>query len=124
MDVYRTNLGGEVKDKVGPERDYRHPDDYREPVIDFALKASEEAVEQCGVFDSPQIPRERWGVVIGSCNAGLLAGEGGDRRRREGKEAPSELLLLLSPQAGAESPAPALGLQGPPPSGNPPGAGR
>src|SRR4051794_27197814 len=113
MDVYRTNLGGEVKDKVGPERDYRHPEDYREPVIDFALKASEEAVEQCGVFDSARIPRERWGVVIGSCNAGLLAGEEWYRRRREGKEAPSELLLLVSPQAVAESLASAFGFKGP-----------
>ena len=39
--------GAERRDrlqKVAPERDYRHPDDYREPVIDFALKASEEAI--------------------------------------------------------------------------------
>src|SRR3954453_14164719 len=113
MDGYRTKLGGEVKDRVGPEHEYRHPDDYREPVIDFALKASEEAVEQCGVFDSERIPRERWGVVIGSCNAGLLAGEEWYRRRREGKEAPSELLLLVSPQAVAESLSSAFGFKGP-----------
>src|SRR5919198_6175417 len=62
MDVYRTKLGGEVKDKVTPERDYRHPDDYREPVIDFALKASEEAVANCGIAGSDRIPPERWGV--------------------------------------------------------------
>src|SRR3954468_4444695 len=43
MDGYRTKLGGEVQERVGPEREYRHPDDYREPVIDFAMKASEEA---------------------------------------------------------------------------------
>src|SRR3954453_19690532 len=113
MDGYRTKLGGEVKDRVGPEHEYRHPDDYREPVIDFALKASEEAVEQCGVFDSERIPRERWGVVIGSCNAGLLAGEEWYRRRREGKEAPSELLLLVSPLGGAESLASSFGFKGP-----------
>src|SRR3954466_10744933 len=113
MDGYRTSLGGEVKDRVAPEHDYRHPDDYREPVIDFALKASEEAVHQCGVFDSGQIPSERWGVVIGSCNAGLLAGEEWYRRRREGKEAPRDLLMLVSPQAVAESLASAFGFKGP-----------
>src|SRR3954466_7008661 len=63
METYRTTLGGEVKEKVGPEHEYRHPDDYREPVIDFALKASEEAVANCGVGESGQIPPERWGVV-------------------------------------------------------------
>ena len=71
MDTYRTNLGGEVKDRVAPEREYRHPADYREPVIDFALKASEEAVGDW----ADKVDAERWGVVIGSCNAGLLAGE-------------------------------------------------
>src|SRR3954447_15733608 len=113
MATYRTSLGGEIKERVGPEREYRHPEDYREPVIDFALKASEEAVQQCGVFDSGQIPSERWGVVIGSCNAGLLAGEEWYRRRREGKEAPSDLLLLVSPQAVAESLSSAFGFKGP-----------
>src|SRR3954465_8611344 len=113
MDVYRTKLGGEVKDRIAPEREYRHPADYREPVIDFALKASEEAVGQCGVAESGQIPAERWGVVIGSCNAGLLAGEEWYRRRLAGKEAPSELLLLVSPQAVAESLSSAFGFKGP-----------
>src|SRR6201991_2726084 len=77
MEAYRTKLGGEVQERIAPERDYRHPDDYREPVIDFALKASEEAVGECGIADSGQIPAERWGVVIGSCNAGLPPGEEG-----------------------------------------------
>src|SRR3954470_23878774 len=113
MEGYRTNLGGEVKERVGPEHDYRHPDDYREPVIDFALKASEEAVDQCGVAESGRIPPERWGVVIGSCNAGLLAGEEWYRRRLAGKEAPSDLLLLVSPQAVAESLSSAFGFKGP-----------
>src|SRR3954451_22970379 len=113
METYRTNLGGEVKEHVAPEREYRHPDDYREPVIDFALKASEEAVGQCGVAETGKIPAERWGVVIGSCNAGLLAGEEWYRRRLKGVEAPSELLLLVSPQAVAETLASAFGFKGP-----------
>src|SRR3954454_12903489 len=113
MDTYRTKLGGEVQDRVAPERDYRHPEDYREPVIDFALKASEEAVGQCGIAESGQVAPERRGVVIGSCNAGLLAGEEWYRRRLAGKPAPSELLLLVSPQAVAESLASAFNFKGP-----------
>src|SRR4051794_9462165 len=109
MDTYRTSLGGEVQEKVAPEHEYRHPDDYREPVSDFALKASEEAVGDW----ADKVPAERWGVVIGSCNAGLLAGEEWYRRRLAGKEAPSELLLLVSPQAVAESLASAFGFKGP-----------
>src|SRR5690348_3560338 len=88
MDTYRTSLGGEVKERIAPEHEYRHPDDYREPVIDFALKASEEAVGEL----ADKVPAERWGVVIGSCNAGLLAGEEWYRRRLKGEEAPSDLL--------------------------------
>ena len=74
------------------------------------MKASEEAV---GGWSEGQIPAERWGVVIGSCNAGLLAGEEWYRRRLAGKEAPSELLLLVSPQAVAETLASAFGFKGP-----------
>ena len=109
MDTYRTSLGGEVKDRVAPEREYRHPDDYREPVIDFALKASEEALGDW----ADKVDAERWGVVIGSCNAGLLAGEEWYRRRLAGQEAPSDLLLLVSPQAVAETLASAFGFKGP-----------
>src|SRR3954447_18888482 len=109
METYRTSLGGEVQEKVAPEREYRHPDDYREPVIDFALKASEEAVGDW----ADKVPAERWGVVIGSCNAGLLAGEEWYRRRLKGLDAPSELLLLVSPQAVAETLASAFGFKGP-----------
>ena len=85
---------------VAPEREYRHPDDYREPVIDFALKASEEAVGAAAASAIGQIPPERWGVVIGTCNAGLLAGEEWYRRRLKGEEAPIRELLLLVAAAG------------------------
>jgi 3-oxoacyl-[acyl-carrier-protein] synthase II len=75
MEGYMTKLGGEVKDTAQPEHDYPHPDGYREPVLDFALTAAEEAVAQCGVQPGGKIPAERWGVVVGTCNAGLLAAE-------------------------------------------------
>ena len=38
MEGYRTTLGGEVPSTRSPEHEYRRPDDYREPVIDFALQ--------------------------------------------------------------------------------------
>ena len=75
MDGYMTTLGGEVQESVAPASEYRHPSDYREPVVDFALKAGEEALANCGIAATEQIPAERWAVVVGSCNAGLLAGE-------------------------------------------------
>jgi 3-oxoacyl-[acyl-carrier-protein] synthase II len=113
MEGYRTKLGGEVKERPEPEHDYRHPTDYREPVLDYALKASEEALEQCGVAATQRIPAERWAVVIGSCNAGLLAGEEWYRQRREGKTPSPELVLLVSPQALAQGLASAFGFKGP-----------
>src|SRR5262245_8243172 len=74
MDTYRTRLAGEVQQFVRPKREYRHPEDFRDPVIDFALKAAEEAFEASGI-DLKRVPAERWGVVVGTCNAGLLSGE-------------------------------------------------
>jgi 3-oxoacyl-[acyl-carrier-protein] synthase II len=113
MEGYRTKLGGEVAEKAPPEHDYRHPDDYREPVVDYALRASEEALAKCGVAATGRIPPERWAVVVGSCNAGLLSGEEWYRRRKHGGAASPELLLLVSPQALAEALAGAFGFKGP-----------
>src|SRR5438270_10640856 len=73
MDGLRTKLGGEVKERVAPEHDYHHPSDFTDPVIDFTMKAAEEALDNCGV--GSEVPPERWGIVIGTCNAGLLSGE-------------------------------------------------
>jgi len=113
MEGYMTEIGGEVKEQAPPEHDYDHPDDYREPIIDFALKASEEAVEQCGVHASGQIPPERWGVVVGTCNAGLLSAEKWYREKTAGENPDPRLLLLSTPQALAESIAGAFGAKGP-----------
>ena len=113
MEGYMTKIGGEVKEQAPPEHDYKHPDDYREPIIDFALKASEEAVAQCGIHASGQIPPERWGVVVGTCNAGLLSAEKWYREKTAGKDPDPRLLLLSTPQALAESIAGAFGAKGP-----------
>jgi 3-oxoacyl-[acyl-carrier-protein] synthase II len=113
MDGYRTRIGGEVQDVVLPEHEYPNPDGYREPVIDFALKAAEEAVARCGVHPSGAIPADRWGVVVGTCNAGLLAAERWYRERRQGNSPDPQLLLLSTPQALAEVLAAAFGVKGP-----------
>jgi 3-oxoacyl-[acyl-carrier-protein] synthase II len=113
MDGYMTKLGGEVKQKIDPEHDYTHPDGYREPVLDFALKATEEAVQQCGVLPGGQIPPERWGVVVGTCNAGLLAAEKWYRGKMEGGSPDPKLVLLSTPQALAETLAAAFNVKGP-----------
>jgi 3-oxoacyl-[acyl-carrier-protein] synthase II len=113
MEGYMTQIGGEVKEPEPPEHDYDHPADYREPVIDFALKASEEALEQCGVHASGRIPPDRWGVVVGTCNAGLLSAEEWYRKKLAGEEPDPRVLLLSTPQALAEALAGAFGAKGP-----------
>jgi 3-oxoacyl-[acyl-carrier-protein] synthase II len=113
MEGYRTTLGGEVQQTRTPEHEYARPDDYREPVLDFALAASEEAFAKCGVHPSREIPPERWGVVVGTCNAGLLAAEKWYRDRKAGKDADARLLLMSTPQALAETLASAFDIKGP-----------
>jgi 3-oxoacyl-[acyl-carrier-protein] synthase II len=112
MEGYMTKIGGEVKEEAPPATDYEHPD-YREPIIDFALKASEEALEHCGVHASGKIPPERWGVVVGTCNAGLLSAEKWYREKGAGEDPDPRLLLQATPQALAESIAGAFGAKGP-----------
>ena len=68
-------------------------------MIDFALKAAEEAVANCGVHPIGAIPAERWGVVIGTCNAGLLAAERWYSRKRKGEDPRPAAPAALDPQA-------------------------
>ena len=109
---YRTRLAGEVREEVVPQHDYRHPADFRERVIDFALKAAEEAVAHGGI-DFDRVPPERWGVVMGTCNAGLLAGERWYMERMKGGTPDPQLLMLVPPQALAEAIGGAFRLKGP-----------
>jgi 3-oxoacyl-[acyl-carrier-protein] synthase II len=112
MDGYRTRLGGEVQDPAAPEHSYLNPDGFHDRAIDFTIKAAEEAMANCGVQVGP-IPAERWGVVIGTCNAGLLAGEEWHVRRKRGERPDPRLVLLVPPQAMAEALSGAFGLRGP-----------
>ena len=59
------------------------------------------------------MPAERWGVVIGTCNAGLLAGEEWYARRKRGEQPDPRLVLLVEPQAFSEALASAFELKGP-----------
>jgi 3-oxoacyl-[acyl-carrier-protein] synthase II len=113
MEGYMTKLGGEVKEQAPPEHEYPHPEGYREPVLDYGLKAAEEAVQQCGVQPGGQIPPERWGVAIGTCNAGLLAAEQWYRGKMKGESPDAKLVLLSTPQALAETIASAFDVKGP-----------
>jgi 3-oxoacyl-[acyl-carrier-protein] synthase II len=112
MDGYRTELGGEVREDFAPTHEYLHPDGFHDRAIDFTMRAAEEAMERCGVGVGP-VPAERWGVVIGTCNAGLLAGEEWYARRKRGEQPDPRLLLLVEPQAFSEALASAFQLKGP-----------
>ena len=112
MDGYRTKLGGEVQSDPTPQHEYLNPDGFHDRAIDFTMKAAEEAMERCGV-GTDGVPAERWGVVVGTCNAGLLAGEEWYRRRKDGEDPDPRLLLLVEPQAMSEALSGAFGLKGP-----------
>lgn len=111
MESYRTRMGGEVE-PVLPVTPYIHPGSFREPTIDFALKAAEEALAASNMgFD--QIPAERWGVVIGSCMGGFPSARVWYAGKKAGENPDPTLLLSFSPQAIAEAVSGALGIKGP-----------
>jgi 3-oxoacyl-[acyl-carrier-protein] synthase II len=112
MDGYRTKIGGEVQQEAPPEHEYLNPDGFHDRAIDFTFRAAEEAMDRCGVGVGP-IPPERWGVVIGTCNAGLLAGEEWWVRKQKGETPDPRLVLLVPPQAISEALSGAFGLKGP-----------
>jgi 3-oxoacyl-[acyl-carrier-protein] synthase II len=109
MDGYRTQLGGEVTDDFTPTREYLQPDGFHDRAIDFTMRAAEEAMSSSGTA-AEQVPPERWGVVIGTCNAGLLAGEEWYAKRKRGENPDPRLVLLVEPQAFSEALASAFQL--------------
>jgi 3-oxoacyl-[acyl-carrier-protein] synthase II len=112
MEGYRTAIAGEAKQLRDPQHDVGYPEGHRDLALDFALVAAEEAMAACGV-DTTVIPADRWGVLLGTCNGGLLSGEHWYRARMRGEEADPHLLRFVSPQALAEALSGAFGLQGP-----------
>jgi 3-oxoacyl-[acyl-carrier-protein] synthase II len=112
MDGYRTQLGGEVTEDFTPTREYLQPDGFHDRAIDFTMRAAEEAMSSSGTA-AEQVPPERWGVVIGTCNAGLLAGEEWYAKRKRGENPDPRLVLLVEPQAFSDALASAFQLKGP-----------
>jgi 3-oxoacyl-[acyl-carrier-protein] synthase II len=112
MDGFRTRMAGEVQHEVTPQHDYNRPPDFRDPVVDFAMKASEEALANARVGPG-SIPAERWGVVMATCNAGLLSGQRWYEARMRGETADPRLLPLVPPQGLAEALSGAFGIRGP-----------
>ena len=114
MDGYGTDIGGEVQSEVSPSYDYlaAFGGHEREPAVDFALAAAEEALAQAGLDG---VPADRWGVAFGSCNGGLRSAEKLARRAEDGPlpEDDGRHYLLVPPQAIAEALSSAFGLKGP-----------
>ncbi|MFG3589839.1 beta-ketoacyl synthase N-terminal-like domain-containing protein [Streptomyces sp. NPDC047990] len=114
MDGYGTAIGGEVPNPSRPAYDYlaSFGGREREPAMDFALTAAQEAIAGAGLAS---LPAERWGVAFGSCNGGLRTAEKLARRSREGTAPPDDgrHYLLVPPQAIAEALSSAFSLKGP-----------
>jgi 3-oxoacyl-[acyl-carrier-protein] synthase II len=113
MEGIGTRMAGEVQVDVKPEHDYSHPADYRDPVIDFALLASEEAMASSGLEGRAEVPPERWGVVMATCNAGLLSGQRWYEQRAKGESPDPRLAMAVPPQAMAEAVSAAHNIKGP-----------
>jgi 3-oxoacyl-[acyl-carrier-protein] synthase II len=109
---YGTRVGAEVPAGQLPEHDYRRPRGHREPAIDFALLAAEEALAGCG-FDRSRIAAERWAVVVGTCNAGLESAESWFLAEHSWAVNPASSLLLVPAQALAEALSGAFDIRGP-----------
>jgi 3-oxoacyl-[acyl-carrier-protein] synthase II len=112
MEGFRTKIAGEVQGEVRPTHEYTRPEGHRDPVIDFSLKAAEEAMANSGLKPG-QVPAERWGVVVASCNAGLLSGEKWYTAKLKGESADPKLCMLTPPQALAEAVGGAFEVKGP-----------
>jgi 3-oxoacyl-[acyl-carrier-protein] synthase II len=111
MEGYRTRIAGEVEHVPTPRHDYDRPEGFRDRALDFALLAAEEAFDAGGGLGA--IPAERWGVVMGTCNAGLISGVRWLQDTLAGRETYPKLLHLVTPQAIAELVAGAFSLRGP-----------
>jgi 3-oxoacyl-[acyl-carrier-protein] synthase II len=100
----RTKIGGEADESAATAWEYRRPAGFRERALDFALLATAEALR---ALPAGAIAPDRIGVVLGTCNAGLLSS------RAWLVEPDPWLPPLVTPQALAEQVAAAFALAGP-----------
>jgi 3-oxoacyl-[acyl-carrier-protein] synthase II len=112
MDGLGTAIGGEVHWPRHPRHRYPSPRRHREPALDYALMAAEDAMDDAGI-PGDAISRERWGVVFGTCNAGLVSGEIWYTERWAGRTPSPRMLVLVPPQSLAEAIGGAFGIRGP-----------
>jgi 3-oxoacyl-[acyl-carrier-protein] synthase II len=111
--AYAAHAAGEITDAVSPAHSHATPGGPREPTIEFALRAAEEAWMEAGLR-LDQVPAERWAVVMGTSVGGLVTGERWFASRLAGRhDVPAAQLLWVSPHAPAEALAAAFGLGGP-----------
>ncbi|WP_198663807.1 beta-ketoacyl synthase N-terminal-like domain-containing protein [Jiangella endophytica] len=116
MDGYRTTLAGEIRDERRPRHRAGYPSGYRDRALEFALAAAEEAMAAAGVgvgTATGSVPAERWGIVVGSCNAGLLSGRHWYLEQLRGGAPDPRLPMFVPPQAIAEALAGVYRMKGP-----------
>ncbi|WP_218951976.1 beta-ketoacyl-[acyl-carrier-protein] synthase family protein [Amycolatopsis anabasis] len=103
---YRTKVLGEVDVRPDTRARYRRFAAHRDRVLDLALAAAEEAM---AALPPGTVAPERLGVVLGTCNAGLLSAQ--DWLRADDPD--PDLLATLTPQSLAEAVAAAFSARGP-----------
>ena len=110
MSGFQTKIGGEVGGVPETGRGYAHPPDHRERALDLALAAAAEALE---LLPKDVVPLERVGLVLGTCNAGLLSAREILRREAAGEPVDGRLGALVTPGGLADALAAAFDLRGP-----------
>ena len=107
MRGFGTKLGGQVSDLALHSPGDGEP--FRERALQLAQLAAQEAV--AGL--PPAIPAERRGLVLGTCNAGLLSAREWFRRDDAGETPDPQLLALVTPGGIADALAATLNFAGP-----------
>jgi 3-oxoacyl-[acyl-carrier-protein] synthase II len=112
MAGYRTSVAGEVQEPCERAAGAGYPRWWRDRALDFLLAATREAMAAAPTVRD-KVPAERRGVVVGTCNAGLISGEHWYRERMAGASADPRLVIFVPPQALAEAVAGAFRARGP-----------
>ena len=112
MDGYRTSVAGEITEPPPRAADARYPRGWRDQALDFLLAAAGEAVAAAPSV-RVEVPAERLGVVVGTCNAGLISAENWYKAKMAGVTSDPRLVIFVPPQALAEALAGAFGARGP-----------
>lgn len=107
MQGSQTKIGGEVASPVGTSGEPQA--EFAERAFELALLAAEEAVSVL----AGGLAAERMGVVLGTCNAGLLSAREWLRRDLAGDAQDPDLPRLVTPGGLADALAARLGFAGP-----------